>query len=85
MRAPEVEFVPGDRNTGVAANEPTRAQDVHGPWSIEITNWDERISLPTFVSTAEAGRSAASTLDDEDLAFVQASRDRLASQFDKNA
>ena len=84
MTTIEVDFVPADRNSGVAANELFSIESSLTEWQISSPLWANNVELPRFVPTASEAHATHSSLDDEDMAFLDACRDRLASQLRDN-
>lgn len=85
MKMIETEFIPADLNTAVAANEPTRIQELHDAWSFELSGDVGFEALPTYVSTVPVNAPSCSTIEDDDASFVNASRQRLAQQLRDDA
>lgn len=82
--APDTLYRPTDLNTGVAANEPLSVESPLAGWQISFPSRPDGVELPRYVPTASGAHATHSSLDDEDVAFLDACRDRLASQLRDN-
>lgn len=84
MTTIEVDFVPADRNSCVATNELFSIESPLTDWQIGSPLWVNGVEFPRYVPTASKTHATHSSLDDEDVAFLDACRDRLASQLRDN-
>ena len=82
--APDTIYLPADLNTSVAADEPLSIESSLAEWHISFPSRPDRVELPRNVPTAPEVHATHSSLDDEDMAFLDACRDRLASQLRDN-
>ncbi len=77
-------YRPADLNTGGVANEPLSIESSLAEWHISFPSRPDRVELPRYVPTASEAYATHSSLDDEDVAFLDACRDRLSSQLRDN-
>lgn len=82
--APDTIYLPADLNTEVAPNEPLSVESPLAGWKISFPSRPYGVELPCFMPTAARTHSIHSSLDDEDVAFLDACRDRLCSQLRDN-
>ncbi len=81
---PDTLYRPADLNTGVLANEPLSIESSLADWQISFPARPDNVELPRYVPTASEVHATHSSLDDEDIAFLHACRDRLSSQLRDN-